>query len=275
MGSQPSRAGLLPAKIVRVFVECGHCAMAAYWAIRLMLNRSDTRPTYMYCWHLDRVTYFRNLFQRWLDADPEQAAFWSQPRMFIDEMPDPEAFRDFPKGTLGRAFYEMCRLHDTAGLLDLRKRRLECLPAEARGLDMRELVEASNPEERYELMVARRNIFMTSTHDLCHMLTGANTDIDGEAIVAKYQFHHLLVPQNWLNMVNAMLVHLVSLRWLKLREIAASFPVIEKSANYARLDYARLWHRPLGEVRRELGLPENGFTNLDEALAHDASGRAG
>lgn len=250
----------LPRKPSDAIREAGHVVMAAYWALRLLLNRADTRPTYMYCWHLDRLTYFRSRFKAWLGADPAHERFWTQRRLFVDEMPDPAQFRSYPEGTVGRAFYEMCRQHETTGLLDLRARRLECLPEEAKGLDLGALRRIDDPDDLYDRIVARRNIFMTSTHDLCHMLTGSNTEVDGEALVAGYQYHHLLVPQNWLNMINAMLAHLVTGRWSKLREITASISTIRNSRNYAELDYAELWSEPLESVRRGLGLPAEGLT---------------
>jgi hypothetical protein len=255
----PSKVRYLPRRPSDAVREAGHVVMTAYWALRLMLNRSDTRPTYMYCWHMDRLTYFRSRFKAWLEAEPAHERFWTQRRLFVDDMPDPAAFKSYPEGTVGRAFYEMCRVHDTKGLLDLRSRRLECLPDEAKALDLESLRGIEDPDVLYERIVARRNIFMTSTHDLCHMLTGSNTEVDGEAVVAKYQYHHLLVPQNWLNMMNAMLVHLVTGRWSRMREIMASFSAIRASRNYAELDYAELWGEPLEAVRRGLGLPEEGL----------------
>lgn len=255
---------LLPLSPVQSVIETGHTLMTVYWALRLMLNRKDTKPTYMYCWHLDRVTFFRSQFKAWLYQDPRRIEFWKQRRLFVDDMPEPQAFKSYPKGTVGRAFFEMCELHDTKGLLDLRERRLEVLPEEKKGLDLEALEGVTDAEELFERIVARRNIFMTSTHDLCHMLTGSNTEIDGEALVAQYQYRHLLVPQNWLNMVNSLLVHLVTLRWGDLRRIVRCFPIINKSESYLGIDFEIVWSRPLREVRRELGLPEEGLTPMDE-----------
>lgn len=268
MEGKKIRVRYLPSSPLQLLKELGHGAMAFYWAVRLMLNRKDTKPTYMYCWHLDRVSYFRTRFQAWFYADPAHETFWTRRRLFVDDMPDPSSFKDYPEGTLGRAFYDMCLLHDTKGLLDLRTRRLQVLPDEAKGLDLEALKKIEDPDELYERIVARRNIFMTSTHDLCHMLTGSNTEIDGEALVAKYQYHHLYVPQNWLNAVNALLVHLVTGRWRKIREILACFPAIEQSANYAELDYEKLWREPLADVRRKLHLPVEGFTETEIEPTH-------
>ncbi|MFQ5625229.1 MAG: Coq4 family protein [Methyloligellaceae bacterium] len=258
------RRRLLPRSPIQFVIEIGHTLMTVYWAIRLMLNRKDTKPTYKYCWHLDRVTFFRSQFEDWLDEDRNRIEFWKKRRLFVDDMPDPQRFKDYPKGTVGRAFFEMCKLHDPKGLLDLRTRRLEVLPEEKQGLDLKALNRITDKQELYERIVARRNIFMTSTHDLCHMLTGSNTEMDGEALVAKYQYRHLLVPQNWLNMCNSLLVHLVTLRWGKLSQIVRCFPAINRSASYLDLDYETIWKLPLRDVRRELGLPEEGFTPMDE-----------
>lgn len=272
MKERQFRGRFLPRSPTQIAIEIGHVVMSFYWAIRLMLNRKDTKPTYMYCWHLDRITFFRTQFQAWLDEDPRRIEFWRRRRLFVDDMPNPQDFKDFARGTVGRAFFEMCELHDTKGLLDLRARRLAVLPEEKKGLDLAGLQEITDQSALYERLVARRNIFMTSTHDLCHMLTGSNTEMDGEALVAKYQYRHLLVPQNWLNMIISLVAHLVTLRWGKLLGIVNCFPAIEASNSYLELDYDKLWSRPLSEVRRELNLPENGFTPIDELGARLAGG---
>ena len=178
------RRKLLPLSPIQFVIEIGHALMTVYWAIRLMLNRKDTKPTYKYCWHLDRVTFFRTQFKAWLHQDPRRIEFWKRPRLFVDNLPDVMNFKDYPRGTVGRAFFEMCKLHGTKGLLDLRARRLAVLPDEKKGLDLEELKRITDPDELYDRIVARRNIFMTSTHDLCHMLTGSNTGLEGEALVA-------------------------------------------------------------------------------------------
>ena len=67
-------------------------------------------------------------------------------------------FKDYPRGTVGRAFFEMCKLPDTKGLLDLRARRLAVLPDEKKGLDLEEFKRITDPDELYDRIVARRNI---------------------------------------------------------------------------------------------------------------------
>ena len=273
MNQNKHKGRLLPHSPIQFVIEIGHRLMAVYWAIRLMLNRKDPKPTYMYCWHLDRVTFFRTQFKAWLNEEPRRIEFWKQRRLFVDDMPNLQDFKDYPRGTVGRAYFEMCKLHDTKGLIDLRARRLEVLPEEEKGLDLVGLNRITDQDELYKRIVSRRNIFMTSTHDLCHMLTGSNTESDGEALVAKYQYRHLLVPQNYYNMFNSLLFHLVTLRWGKLRRIVSCFPAIDQSKSYLDLDYEQIWSRALSEVRRELDLPEEGFTPMDELGAMLAGGK--
>jgi len=253
------RRQYIPHSPFRFVAELGHVAMVVYYALRLMINRKDTAPTYKYCWHLDQITLFRSQFQAYLANHPAKIDRWTKPRLFIDHMPDPEAFSGYPEASVGRAYYDMWKRHSDEGLMELRKRRLEVLPQERKGLDLEGLAASCDPDDRYERIVARRNIFMTSTHDFCHMLIGANTDVAGEALVARYQYHHLLVPQNWLNELNCIIVYLVSLRWSELKRIFACFGPIDRSANYADLDMESLWSRPIATVRKELGLPEEGF----------------
>jgi len=225
-----------------------------------------------------RFRFFRSQYKAWLYECPERIEFWKKQLLFVDDMPEPERFKDYPKGSVGRAFFEMCKLHNTKGLLDLRTRRLEVMPDEKKGLDLEALNRVTDEDELYELIVARRNIFSTSSHDICHMLTGSNTDIDGEALVAKYQYRHLLMPQNWLNMFGSLVVYLVTFRWGEYKRIVSCFPAIDNSANYLYLDYESIWKRPLRDVRREIRLPEEGFTPMDElgvSLADSAPAAAG
>ncbi len=176
---------LLPRSPRRLLADLYNWLMAVHYAVRLSLSRRDTSLTYRYCRHLDRVTFFRSQFRAHLRDHPESVERWKRRRLFVDDMPDPEAFEGYAAGTVGRCYYEMYRRHAKRGLPELREMRLETLPEERRGLDLEGLRSATDPEDVYERIVARRNIFMTSTHDLCHMLTGSPTDVEGEAICAK------------------------------------------------------------------------------------------
>ena len=250
---------VLPRSPRLLLADLYNWTMAIYYAVRLSLSRRDTALTYRYCRHLDRVSYFRGRFRAYLADHPESLERWKSRRLFVDEMPDPEAFGRYAEGTVGRCFYEMNRKHAKRGLPELREMRLETLPEERKGLDLEGLRSATDPEDIYERIVARRNIFMTSTHDLCHMLTGSPTDVEGEAVCAKYQYQHLLVPQNWMNLQLSMLDRSKSFKFETLRRIRACFPEIERSVNYSELDFNEIWHEPLLEARRRLGLPEEGF----------------
>jgi len=239
--------------------ELGHVYMSMFWAMRLMLRRTDTRPTYRYCWHLDRVTYFRSRYRAWLAADRSRLEAWMRPRLFVDHMPDEAAFASYPAGTVGREYYDMCRRHRDEGLLDLRRRRLEVNADEAAGLDLERLRGTGDSEELFRLVRARRNIFMTSTHDFCHMLLGCDTTVSGEALVARYQYNSLLVPQNWMNMVLAMLSHAVTFRLAELRRIMRRYPAIDAARDYWSVDFDAIWGEPVGELRARLGLPRDGI----------------
>jgi ubiquinone biosynthesis protein Coq4 len=236
-----------------------HQLAAAYWCIRLGVKRGDTKPTYKFCRHLDQTTYFRSQFRAFLEADPAREKRWLQRQVFIDYMPDYDKFKDYPEGTVGRAYYEMIQRHTQEGLLELRRRRLEVLPDEAAGLDLEALQKVNDLDERLERIIARRNIYMTSTHDFCHMLTGSHTDVAGEALVARYQYRHLLVPQNWVNMWLARIVYAISFRWKGLRVMRACFPSIDRSRSYTETDFDNIWSRPIQEFRRELKLPPEGY----------------
>lgn len=242
----------------RFFGDLYHWAMAVYYIVCLALNRSDTAPTYKYCWHLDQVTFFREQFRKYLHGDPQRLIEWKKRRVFVDYVPDPEEFASYADGTLGKAYYDMNNQHDVEGLLDLRSRRFEVLPAERDGLDLEALASASG-EDLFERIISRRNIFMTSTHDFCHLLIGSDTWMAGEALAGRYQYRHLLVPQNWLNMMLSMLVHVISLRWSTLRKIMSCYPAIDASANYSEIWLEDYWDRQIAEVRGELGLPSEGF----------------
>jgi len=264
---QPVRVRNWPRTAMQFLRELGHVLMAVRWAIRLMFRRSDTKPTYRYGWHLDRITYFRSRYEAWLAADSSRAGAWMQPRLFVDEMPDDEAFATYPEGTVGRAYHIMRQQHRNEGLLDLRRRRLEVNRDEAAGLDLKRAQSITDPESRIAVLRSRRNIFMTSTHDFCHMLLGCDTSLAGEALVARYQYRCLLVPGNWMNMVMAMLALAVTLRWREIRRIRARYPVIDGAREYWSLNFGAIWSEPVEELRRRLGLPQGGVMPVGKGAA--------
>ena len=261
---QNARVRLIPRSPADFLNDIYHVFMTVYWGIRLMLNRMDTKPTYRYCWHLDRTTYFRSRYVVWLAADPKRVDFWLQPRLFIDYMPDEKRLESFAEGTVGKAYSEMCKRRRDEGLLDLRRRRLEVNTDEAKGLDLEGLKHTTSQEDLFERIRARRNIFMTSTHDFCHMITGSDTEVSGEAVVARYQFNSLVVPQNWLNMVLALLVETMTLDWGEVRRITRRFPAVDAAKDYWPLDFEAQWNRPVRALRQDLGLPPDGFLPDDE-----------
>jgi hypothetical protein len=173
-------------------------------------------------------------------------------------MPDIKPFAAYPIGSLGREFHDMQEGYRADGLLNLRDRRLEVRKDERHGLD---LAYANEPDfERFSgWLSARRNIFMTSTHDLCHLLLAAAPDIAGEALVARYQYRTLLTAGNWLNMTLSLFVYVISFRWRSLAKILDMFRTIDAAGDYSNLDFDQAWERQLADIRKELRLPTLGF----------------
>lgn len=241
-----------------------HLAMVLYCIGGLLIDRvrgiGDTYYTYLYCYHLDQIVYFRNLFTRSLQTDPGRVALWMKRQVWIDHLPDLAHLSTLPAGSLGRTYFETMRDLEAQGYPALRPKRLAALPHEAVSLDRHLLESTTDPEARLELVISRRNIHMTSSHDFFHMLLGADTFLTGEALVARYQFRQLLVPQNWLNMKLSMAVKLVSGQWRLYSAIKRHrFPILDGSPDCLGYDWDAAWPRPIGEVRAELGLPPDGF----------------
>jgi hypothetical protein len=235
-------------------------ALAAGWhAFRLIIDRKDTAHTYRYGRCLEGIEVFRRQFLLALAEAPDLAAFWASPRLFLDQLPGAERFSLCPAGSLGAAYSEFVGAMSEASLLNLRDRRLATLPDEAIALDP-EAGKAKDPDQRMRWIIARRNLFMTSTHDLCHVLLGAPTDIPGEILVARYQYRHLLVPQNWMNMRLGWLSMAVSPKLAdKRQKVRAAARIIDQSTSYAWLDLDEALNQPLSAVRQTLNLPANGL----------------
>lgn len=241
-----------------VAADCWHYLAALGYSIRLMLNRSDTAPTYHYGRHLDQTSYFKSQFQRQIVHSAERSMRWSARSLFVDMMPDIHSFAAYPIGSLGREFHDMQAGYRRTGLIDLRDRRLEVRKDERPALDLGNANERDF--ERFSVWLsARRNIFMTSTHDLCHLILGAAPDIAGEALVARYQYQTLLSAGNWLNMTLSLFVYGITFRWQSLARIISMFEPIDSAGDYSDLDFDRAWERQLVDIRRELRLPALGF----------------
>lgn len=239
-----------------VAFDMKHWLFALYHAVRMSFDSTNTAHTYRYCWHLDRTTFFRTRYMAYLNANPKELERWHKPRLFVDEMPDAEDFRDYPEGTIGRCYFEMFQSNQAEGLRELRDYRLRTIPSDRDGLDLKA---TEGETEHYDWLAARRNIFMTSTHDYCHMLTGSTMDLVGEAVCSKYQDHHLPTPQHLLNRRLCMIAQLCMLKLGNFRNVRSWFPAIEASVNYSEVDLGSLWDRPLNEVRLEMGIPGEGI----------------
>ena len=235
-----------------------HLGMAGYYTMRLAVNQKAVQNTYGYCSHLEQVSFVDRRFRRWLTDNPGVIAALKQKVQFIDWEPAVDHLADFPEGTLGREYYKVAQQYRSGELDYLRPLRLKTLPHESAGLD-RARADTATGEDLHRWLIARRNIYMTTSHDLAHLVAGCDVSLQGEALVAMYQFHHLRVPQNFMNMWNARLFLSASGKLEQVRHIRASWARVEASRNPLMVDWDALWALPLEEARARIGLPPKGL----------------
>ena len=248
----------LPPGSISIFSDLYHLGMAGYYTFRLALKQKAVQNTYGYCFHLEQVSFVDRRFRTWLHQNPAIAQALSQPVQFIDWEPDTEKLASMPEGTLGREYHKVALQYRTGELDYLRPLRLRTLPHEQRGLD-RAPAETARGEDLYKWLVARRNIYMTTSHDLAHLVAGCDVSLEGEALVAMYQFWHLRVPQNYMNMWNARLMLSATGNRDKVEHIRAAWKIVTEAANPLQVDWDALWPLPLGEARQRIGLPAKGM----------------
>ncbi len=249
----------LPSSPRQLGQEVGHLVAAARYTIPLLIDHSQVSNTQRYGSHLCHLTYFRNAFREHLQARPERIERWLRRQVFIDYSPDHEVLARLPAATVGREYHRMCMEHAAAGRPDLRHLRLRILPEEAKELDLDGTVRMVDSDAVFERIVARRNIFSSASHDLRHLLLGADTSPAGEALVGRYEYLHLLEPGDLLNMVNAVALLALTGRWHALQRVLRAFKSIASSNDPTQLDIDTLWDLPLADARRALGLPPEGL----------------
>lgn len=243
--------------------ETYHLLMVIYCTFRLFMDRirsiGDTRFTYLYGDHLDQLRRFRMQFIDYLNQDPARVELWRRRQLWIDYVPDLSVLATLPERSLGREYAKTMKELEEKGYLFLRDRRFQVLPEEVLGLN-RDLLDRAEPSATLlRLLTHRRNIYMTSSHDFIHFVTGSNTLLAGESLVARYQYRHTLVPQNWLNMHLSLLAQVCLGRWRSLGKIFQLFEVLDRTPDIVGYDWEGSWRKPLVEVRRELGLPPEGL----------------
>jgi ubiquinone biosynthesis protein Coq4 len=231
-----------------------HLAAAGYYTARLAIKQKQVTNTYHYCHHLERLTFVDRRYREFLAENPQTSENLGSRAEFIDEEPDAEQFASFPEGTLGAEYLKINREYRTGTLDYLRPLRLETLPHEKKGLEP-----LRSDDERLSWLMARRNIYMTTTHDLAHVMAGCDVTPEGEALVAMYQFHHLRVPQNFMNMWNARLWLSFTQKWDQIKRIRYAKNWVQKSVSPLAIDWTKLWALPMPEARIQAGLPPEGL----------------
>lgn len=244
--------------MISMISDAYHLAMAGYYTFRLALNQKAVWNTYGYCFHLEQVSFVDRRFRAWLADRPQVVDALRRPVEFIDREPDVERLRALPPGTLGHEYSKVADRYRTGELDYLRPLRLRTLPHEQAGLDLTVPARAA-PEELHAWLVARRNIYMTTSHDLAHLVAGCDVSLEGEALVAMYQFWHLRVPQNFMNMWNARLMLSATLNFGKIRRIRRAWRWVAAATNPLQVDWESLWALPLEEARARIGLPREGM----------------
>lgn len=245
-----------------LLADAYHLAMAGYYTFRLLLNNKAVTNTYGYNSHLERVSFVDRRFRRWLADKPAVFDALRQKVQFIDWEPDVSKLADYPEGTLGREYYKVVQRYHTGELDYLRPLRLKTLPHEMFGLE-RGPADTATGEELYRWVLARRNIYMTTSHDLAHLVAGCDVSLQGEALVAMYQFWHLRVPQNFMNLWNSRLMLSASGKFALTKRIRAAWKVVTTAANPLQVDWDALWELPLEDARVKIGLPSQGLQLAD------------
>jgi len=248
-----------PAMYASVMRDVYHLAMAAYYTARLALEHRAVQNTYRYGFHLEQVSFVDRRFRRWLSEHPEVIDALKPPVLFLDAEPEIDRLRACPAGSLGREYYAVARQYESGERAHLRGLRLRTLPHEQRGLDRTLPAAGAGVDARHRWLMARRNVYMTSSHDFAHLLTGCDVSYEGEALVAMYQFSHLRVPSNFLNMWNACAMLCATGKVRKVARVRRLLPQVRASTNPLVVSWERLWDVPLPEARRRVGLPPEGL----------------
>lgn len=251
-----------PAAGVSLLADAYHLAMAGYYTFRLLLDNKAVTNTYGYNKHLEQVSFVDRRFRRWLAENPAAVAALKRPVQLIDWEPDTGKLASYAEGSLGREYHRVVLRYRSGELDYLRPLRLRTLPHEEFGLE-RSPADTATGEELYRWLVARRNIYMTTSHDLAHLLAGCDVSLQGEALVAMYQFWHLRVPQNFMNLWNARLALSAGGNFAQTRRIRAAWRVVMASANPLEVDWESLWAVPLPEARAAVGLPPEGLQQAE------------
>lgn len=172
-----------------------------------------------------------DLFVRmpWLRGRPEIEAVVSRPARHLAF--DRARLGAMPLGTLGRAFVDFLDRH---------------------GLDPGELAHSTG-----DSTLDRFRIHLQGTHDLWHVLTGFDTDVDGELGLQAFYFAQLQAPLT-LTLMSAGLLNMALMEEgsgaERMEQMVQGYLMGRRAAPLTGVDWSAHWERPLSEVRDELRL---------------------
>ena len=163
--------------------------------------------------------------------DPAGAKLWEERRAIDSKTVDLDALAALPEGTLGHAYAHFMKAHGlTPDVFD-------GPPNDVR-----------DPQAAYVIQRIRQ------THDLWHVVTGAETDPAGEVALQAFTFAQLRAPSSG---ILAAVGTLRGLRYTRqiLTDALELYRLGTRANKLATFAWEDHWATPLAEVRRLLGLP--------------------
>lgn len=170
---------------------------------------------------------------RFFFYDRAGARLYAEQRALDSQTVDLDALAALPEGTLGHAYATFMKAH---GLTP------DVFDGAPRGV--------RQPHAAYVIQRLRQ------THDLWHVVTGAETDPAGEIALQAFTYAQLRAPSAG---ILAVVGTLRALRYTRqvLREVIEAYRIGSRAHRLATFAWEDHWTTPLAEVRRLLGLPES------------------
>jgi ubiquinone biosynthesis protein COQ4 len=194
--------------------------------LRLNRDPNDTRQVFVLSIAVN-APHLPKLLMRFLSTDEGMALLHEQPSIDSKSV-DLEALRALPEDTLGGAYIRF---------LDRNK------------LDP-DLFQAPPGLPRAVAYVVQR---LRQQHDLWHVLTGYTPDVAGELPLLGFSYAQTGAPALGLLAAVGSIRH--SLREKNLiRRVLEDYRRGKRAAFLPTMRWEGMWHRPLAEVRRELGI---------------------
>jgi ubiquinone biosynthesis protein COQ4 len=176
--------------------------------------------------------------------DPAGARLWAERRALDSKTIDLDALAALPEGTLGHAYARFMKAHGlTPDVFD-------GPPPDVR-----------DPHAAYVIQRIRQ------THDLWHVVTGAETDPAGEVALQAFTFAQLRAPSAGILAAAGTLRGMRHTRQI-VKDTLELYRLGVRANKLAVFPWEDHWATPLAEVRRMLGLPEQsrGFGGYSAGL---------